>query len=81
VLLRIDLAWKDNADNETSFTIERSKLSGKKPQACVFETTFTVGANVQAYSDSSATTSTCKYRVAAKNSTGTSAFAEVSVTP
>ena len=82
MLQRIDLAWQDNSNNEARFLIERWKLSGKKgSQTCGLETTFTVGANVSAYSDTSAGTATCKYRVAAENSTGRSAYAEVNVAP
>jgi hypothetical protein len=81
-LLRIDLAWQDNSNNEDRFAIERWKLSNKKGvQTCALETTFIVGPNVQAYSDSSATTATCKYRVAAEILAGRSTFAEVNVTP
>jgi hypothetical protein len=84
VLLRIDLKWQDNSNNETNFVIERWKKKGTG--TCSFETTFTIGANtstsnITTFSDTSATTSTCRYRVAAKNASGTSAFASVDVKP
>jgi len=78
VLLRIDLKWQDNSNNTaTNFIIERWKKKGTG--TCSFETTFTVGGSVTTYGDTSATTSTCKYRVAAKNASGTSDFASVNV--
>ncbi|NMB77374.1 MAG: fibronectin type III domain-containing protein [Myxococcales bacterium] len=67
----ITLAWNDNANNETGFSIER--LNG---------TTWTVltttGANVVTYVDSSLTPSTnYSYRVRAVNNYGTSAYTAV----
>ncbi|MEK7404854.1 MAG: Ig-like domain-containing protein, partial [Acidobacteriota bacterium] len=82
VLQRIDLTWQDNSNNEDRFVIERWKLSGGKGrQTCGLEITFNVGANVTQYPDTSATTATCKYRVAAENTAGRSAWAETSVNP
>jgi len=82
VLLYIDLSWQDNSNNEDNFVIERWKSTSRKGvQTCALETTFTAPANAVSYRDSSAATSTCKYRVAAKNTGGTSAFVEVVVTP
>lgn len=45
---RLDLSWKDNASNETGFTIERKTAGG------VYAKIATVGANTTKYSDSSA---------------------------
>jgi len=81
VLQQVELNWQDNANNEDGFVIERWKRSGKgKTKVCAFETTLTMdaatGTGSVTYVDTGATTSTCKYRVAAQNSAGTSAFAE-----
>lgn len=57
---RLDLAWKDNASNETGFTIER------KPAGGTYTTIATVGANKTKYSDTSAQSGvTYYYRVKA----------------
>ncbi|MBI5203469.1 MAG: fibronectin type III domain-containing protein, partial [Nitrospirae bacterium] len=64
---QINLAWTDNTASETGFTIERCTGAG-----CDFSVkdTFTVGANVIAYSDTSVCNSTTySYRVKAVNST------------
>ncbi len=45
---RLDLTWKDNASNETGFTIER------KPSGGVYTKIAAVGANKTKYSDTSA---------------------------
>ena len=78
---RIDLAFTDNASNETDFVIERWKTQGKgRTQTCVFEAILTApsraGTGAVSYSDTSASSATCKYRVAARNSAGTSAYVE-----
>jgi hypothetical protein len=66
---RIDLAWTDNADNETSFKIERST------DGVNFSQIGTVGADVTAYSDTTVAESTTYwYRVRASNSAGDSAY-------
>jgi FtsP/CotA-like multicopper oxidase with cupredoxin domain len=66
----IDLSWVDNANDETSFNIERS-LDG-----AVFSPLATVGANVVSYSDTAALDpdTTYWYRVNAENAGGTSAW-------
>jgi hypothetical protein len=66
---QINLAWTDNATNETAYRIERS-LDG---------TTLTLltmpGANVSTYADTGLTASTTYYyRVLASNSAGSSAY-------
>jgi hypothetical protein len=66
---RIDLAWTDNSDNETLFSIERSDSGGP------FAEIDTVGPNVTSYSDTSvAAETTYSYRVRAYNSAGYSAY-------
>ena len=84
VLSRIDLTFTDNAGNETSFPIERWKLTKRgATKSCVFEINLTApahtGTGTTVYSDTTASTATCKYRVAARNSAGTSVSAEVVV--
>ena len=70
---RIDLAWTDNASNETSFEIERSTtgIGG------TYSPLDTVAANVTAYSDLGLTSGQeyC-YRVRATNAGGDSAFSD-----
>jgi lysyl endopeptidase len=69
---QIDLAWTDNADNETGFKIERS-LNGT-----TFSEIDTVGANVTNYSDTTvAENTTYWYRVRAYNSAGNSAYSNI----
>jgi serine protease AprX len=66
---QIDLAWTDNSDNETSFKIERGT------DGINFSQINTVGANVTAYSDTTAAESTTYYyRVRASNSAGDSDY-------
>jgi hypothetical protein len=66
---QIDLAWTDNADNETSFKIERGT------DGINFSQIDTVGANVTAYSDTTVAESTTYYfRVRASNSAGDSDY-------
>ena len=68
---RVDLNWKDNSSNEKGFQIERSTGSTFK-QALV---TFSVGANVSTYSDTSAKAATqYYYRVRATNDAGASNY-------
>jgi fibronectin type 3 domain-containing protein len=60
---QIDLAWTDNADNETGFKIERKTGAGG-----TFAQIATVGANVVSYTDTSvAGNTTYFYRVRATN--------------
>ncbi len=66
---QINLAWTDNASNETEFRIERS------PDGSSFAQIATVGANTTAYSDTGlAAGSTHYYRVLAHNAEGDSAY-------
>jgi hypothetical protein len=66
---RIDLAWTDNSDNETSFKIERSTDGSN------FSQIDTVGADVTVYSDTSVAESTTYwYRVRASNFGGDSDY-------
>ena len=65
----IDLAWTDNASNETGFKIERS------PDGSTWSPLTTLGANVTSYNDTSLTASTTHYyRVYATNSGGDSSY-------
>jgi hypothetical protein len=68
---QIDLAWADNATNETGFKIER--CTGAK---CTnFAQIATVGLNVQSYQNSGLTGNTSyRYRVRAYNASGDSAY-------
>ncbi len=76
-----NLSWTDNSGNETSFAVQRYKLGGRRgQQTCAFEIEFTLPANSTSYADTGATTATCKYGVAARNTAGTSAFVEKTVT-
>lgn len=69
---QIDLAWTDNANNETLFKIERGT------DGVNFSQIATVGADVTAYSDTSvAESTTYYYRVRASNSGGDSAYSNV----
>jgi len=69
---RIDLAWTDNADNESGFKIERS-LNGS-----TFNEIDTVGVNATGYSDTTVSENTLYYyRVRAYNSAGNSAYTNV----
>ncbi|MBC7908881.1 MAG: fibronectin type III domain-containing protein, partial [Pyrinomonadaceae bacterium] len=66
---QINLAWTDNANNETSFRIERST------NGSTFTEIATVGANVTSYSNTGLAASTLYYyRVRASNSGGNSAY-------
>lgn len=71
----INLAWTDNASNETGFKIERSL--NNSTWAAVSTTT----ANVQAYSDTGLTASTLYYyRLSSTNGSGDSATVSASAT-
>lgn len=66
---QINLAWTDNANNETGFRIERS-LNGSS-----FTEITTVGANVTTFNNTGLAASTAYfYRVRATNSGGNSAY-------
>jgi serine protease AprX len=66
---RIDLAWTDNSDNETSFKIERGT------DGINFSQIDTVGANITSYSDTTAAENTTYYyRVRASNAFGNSDY-------
>ncbi len=66
---QIDLAWTDNSDDETSFKIERGT------DGINFSQIDTVGANVTAYSDTTAAENTTYYyRVRASNAFGDSGY-------
>ena len=74
---RIDLAWVDNADNETGFRVERAEGQGG-----AFSEIDLTGSNVTDYEDTglAANTEYC-YRVRAYNGVGDSAYtAEVCAT-
>lgn len=66
------LTWTDASSNETGFVVQRFKLGRRT--GCVLERTFTVAANATSFVDTTASSSTCAYGVAATNSFGTSAF-------
>ena len=67
---RINLAWTDNASNESGFRIERSA------DAATFTEIGVVAANVKTYADTTLSPGTQYwYRVRAYNATGLSAFA------
>ena len=70
----IDLTWTDNADNETSYRLERAPDASGAPGA--FALVATLGANITSYTSTGLAGGT-KYwfRVRAQNSTGNSAFA------
>jgi len=66
---QINLAWADNATNETSHRVERST------DGTSFTTAATLGANVTTYADTGlATSTTYYYRVLASNSGGSSGY-------
>ncbi len=72
---RIDIAWTDNSDNETSFVVQRCTGA-----ACNsgFANIATVGANVTAHQDSTAVPGTSYgYRVRAANVAGNSGFTSI----
>ncbi|MBI5383638.1 MAG: fibronectin type III domain-containing protein [Verrucomicrobia bacterium] len=66
---QINLAWTDNANNETGFAIERSTDN------VTFTPVASVGANVTTYANTGLSASTTYYyRVRASNSAGNSAY-------
>ncbi|NIO81063.1 MAG: hypothetical protein GTN53_10675, partial [Candidatus Aminicenantes bacterium] len=66
---QVDLAWTDNADNESGFSIERST------DGTNFAEITTVGANVTSHSDTTAAEDTTYwYRVSAYNGAGNSGY-------
>ncbi|MFM1770742.1 MAG: hypothetical protein RJA22_3271 [Verrucomicrobiota bacterium] len=68
---RVDLAWTDNAGNETGFKIERSLNGGAFVQVA------TVGANVTTYADTGVSGgNSYAYRVRASNAYGDSAYTD-----
>jgi transcriptional regulator CtsR len=70
---QINLAWTDNAGDETGFSIERSTGGGAYAQIA------TVGANVTSYQNTGLTASTTySYRVRASNAAGFSAYSNTS---
>jgi len=70
--VRVRLTWTDNSLNETGFTIQRATDSGFTTGL----TTFTVGANVATFTDTSVVANTTYYyRVAANNLVGDTATA------
>ncbi|MCA1628230.1 MAG: fibronectin type III domain-containing protein, partial [Acidobacteria bacterium] len=75
---RVDLAWNEGADNETSFRIERKTGAGG-----AYSEIGSVGANVTTYQDNTVSSgNTYYYRVRARNNYGDSGYSgEVSVTP
>jgi subtilisin family serine protease len=71
---RIDLSWSDNSTNETSFEIERNKISTtvtdiEREEG--FTLIATVGPNVTSYSDTNLLAATYVYRVRAVTGTAT----------
>lgn len=67
---QVQLAWQDNAGNESGFRIERATGGGS------FGLLTIVGANVTTYSDTTATKGyTYTYRIRAYNSVGNSSWA------
>ncbi|HVF09224.1 MAG TPA: S8 family serine peptidase, partial [Abditibacteriaceae bacterium] len=68
---QINLAWTDNADNETAFKIERCQNA-----SCTnFAQIATVGANVTSYNNTGLSASTTyRYRVRANNNDGDSGY-------
>lgn len=69
---RATLNWTDNANNETSFQIQRALTP-----AFIAPTTFTVGANVTTFSQNVSRTFNYYYRVRAVNAFGNSAWSNV----
>ena len=67
----VQLAWQDNADDETQFRVERSTGGS-------FSRIVTLGANTEGYLDSSVLGNTAYlYRVQSRNGTGSSAWSNV----
>jgi acid phosphatase type 7 len=76
---RIDLAWTDNASNETGFKVERCSGAGCTNYAQVGTN---LAANTVAFVDETGLTASTQYsyRVAAFDATASSAFASVNAT-
>ena len=71
----IALSWTDNADNETSYTVQRSDDGNS------WSTLASLGTNAQSYNDSSvASLTTYFYRVLAGNSAGDAASNTLQIT-
>ncbi|MCA9235974.1 MAG: fibronectin type III domain-containing protein [Planctomycetales bacterium] len=71
---RIDLSWTDNANNETSFFVQRATNSSFTQNLA----TTTLSSNATSYQDASVAPSTTYfYRIRAYNSAGYSAFSNV----
>ena len=71
---QINLAWADNAGNETGFIIERAKGS----TGTDFTRIATVGANVTRYSSTGLTANTAyRYRIYAYNASGASGYSNI----
>lgn len=69
---RVDLSWKDNSSDETTFHIERAEGSGD------FVPLDTVGPNIAAYSDLDVEPETSyRYQVYASNGQGDSGFSNI----
>lgn len=66
----VALAWNDNPSNETGFTMKRATDAGFTANVA----TYTVGVNVQAYTQSVLRGQTYYHRVQAFNAAGASAF-------
>jgi hypothetical protein len=73
--LQVNLAWVDNAINETGYSLER--CTG---DLCTnFAEIASLGANVRAYNDSAVVSNTIyRYRVRAFNNAGASAYSNIS---
>jgi len=72
---QIALAWSDNADNETSYTVQRSDVGGG------WSTIAALGANSQSFTDNTVESlTTYNYRVLAGNSAGDSASDSIQIT-
>jgi fibronectin type 3 domain-containing protein len=72
----VTLKWKDNADNETAFQVERST------NGTVFVVMASTPANTTKYKDTNARRGqSYYYRVAAKNNVGLSSYSNVVTTP
>jgi hypothetical protein len=73
---RIELAWADNASNESGYLVARS------PDSNAWVLVTLTGANATNYSDSGLATNTLYYyRVAASNAAGLSAYGSVTARP
>ncbi|HEV2762599.1 MAG TPA: fibronectin type III domain-containing protein, partial [Pyrinomonadaceae bacterium] len=71
---QINLAWADNASNESGFEVERCAGAGCTNFSTIAET----GANVTSYGNAGlAASSTYRYRVRAFNDSGDSAFSNI----